>query len=72
MHYRMQGLVKWFSAEKGYGFILPEVGEQEVFVHYSAIQTEGYKTLEKGARVEFELFDGPKGQQARAVSLVSA
>lgn len=57
------GTVKWFSAPKGYGFILRPNGE-EVFVHYSAIEMEGYRKLDEGAEVEFELKDGPKGLQA--------
>ena len=60
------GTVKWFSAPKGYGFILRASGE-EVFVHYSAITMEGYRKLDEGAEVEFELMDGPKGLQALEV-----
>ena len=60
------GTVKWFSAPKGYGFILRPNGE-EVFVHYSAIEMEGYRKLEEGAEVEFELKEGPKGLQALEV-----
>ncbi len=60
------GTVKWFSAPKGYGFILRPSGE-EVFVHYSAIEMEGYRKLEEGAEVEFELKEGPKGLQALEV-----
>jgi CspA family cold shock protein len=62
----MKGTVKWFNAAKGYGFITPESGE-DVFVHYSAIQSEGYKTLEEGQTVEFEVVKGPKGLQASNV-----
>ncbi|HVB26531.1 MAG TPA: cold-shock protein [Mycobacteriales bacterium] len=61
-----QGTVKWFNAEKGYGFIAVD-GGPDVFVHYSAIQTEGYKSLEEGQRVEFEVTQGQKGPQAEAV-----
>jgi CspA family cold shock protein len=61
-----QGTVKWFSNEKGYGFISREGGE-DVFVHFSAIQGEGYKSLEEGQAVEFEIVDGPKGKQAANV-----
>jgi cold shock protein len=61
-----QGTVKWFNAAKGYGFIKRESGE-DVFVHYSAIQGDGFKTLEEGARVSFEVRKGPKGLQADAV-----
>lgn len=62
-----KGTVKWFSSEKGYGFIQSENGE-DVFVHYSAIQGEGYKTLEEGADVEFEVISGEKGPQAANVT----
>ena len=62
-----KGTVKWFNAEKGYGFIQSEGGE-DVFVHFSAIQGEGYKTLEEGAAVEFEVIDGEKGPQAANVT----
>jgi cold shock protein len=58
-----QGTVKWFNAAKGYGFIRRESGD-DVFVHFSAIQGDGYKTLEEGARVSFEVRKGPKGLQA--------
>lgn len=61
-----QGTVKWFSNDKGYGFISQSDGE-DVFVHFSAIQTEGYKSLEEGQSVEFEITDGPKGKQASNV-----
>lgn len=63
----MQGKVKWFNAEKGYGFIEREGGE-DVFVHYSAIQEEGFKTLDEGQSVEFEIVDGPRGPQAANVT----
>ncbi|MBE7027220.1 MAG: cold-shock protein [Ruminococcaceae bacterium] len=62
-----KGTVKWFNSEKGYGFIQSEGGE-DIFVHFSAIQGEGYKTLEEGAAVEFEVIDGAKGPQAANVS----
>ena len=58
-----KGTVKWFNNSKGYGFITPESGN-DVFVHHSAIQGEGYKTLEEGQTVEFEIQQGPKGEQA--------
>ena len=60
---RMQGTVKWFNASKGYGFIARDGGE-DVFVHQSAIQSEGYRTLEEGQRVEFEVESGAKGPKA--------
>jgi len=61
-----QGTVKWFSNEKGYGFIEREGGD-DVFVHFSAITMDGYKTLTEGQRVEFEVVQGPKGAQAANV-----
>ncbi len=61
------GLVKWFNDSKGYGFIRTEDTERDIFVHYSAIQGDGFKTLVEGQRVEFELVDGPKGPQASNV-----
>ncbi|GIU99688.1 MAG: cold-shock protein [Actinomycetota bacterium] len=61
-----QGTVKWFSNEKGYGFISRE-GAEDVFVHFSAILGEGYKTLTEGQVVEFDIVDGPKGKQAANV-----
>jgi CspA family cold shock protein len=64
-----QGTVKWFNNEKGYGFIAVD-GGQDVFVHYSAIQADGYRSLDEGQRVEFEVAQGPKGPQADAVRLV--
>lgn len=66
MSERVQGTVKWFNASKGYGFISREDGE-DVFVHYSAVQTEGYRSLDEGQRVEFTIERGPKGLQARNV-----
>ncbi len=62
----VKGTVKWFSNQKGYGFITPEDGK-DVFVHHSAIQSDGYKTLEEGQNVEFEIQQGPKGDQATNV-----
>lgn len=63
---REQGVVKWFNASKGYGFIQRQSGE-DVFVHYSAIVGEGYRNLQEGATVEFEVVKGPKGFQAANV-----
>jgi CspA family cold shock protein len=63
----MQGKVKWFNAEKGYGFIEREDGG-DVFVHFSAIQTDGFKTLDEGQAVEFDIVEGARGQQAANVS----
>ncbi|MEO7836034.1 MAG: cold-shock protein [Acidimicrobiales bacterium] len=60
------GTVKWFNAEKGYGFISQSDGA-DVFVHFSAIQSNGYRSLEEGQQVEFEVQDGPKGLQAASV-----
>ncbi|MEI6862936.1 MAG: cold shock domain-containing protein [Candidatus Omnitrophota bacterium] len=62
----VKGKVKWFSNQKGYGFITPEDGK-DVFVHHTAIQGEGYKSLEEGQEVEFEIKEGPKGEQAANV-----
>jgi CspA family cold shock protein len=61
------GTVKWFSAEKGYGFITPDEGGKDVFVHYSAIQAEGYRSLNEGQKVEYEVVQGQKGPQAANV-----
>lgn len=63
---RIQGIVKWFNAARGYGFIGQENGE-DVFVHYTAIQTEGFRRLERGQQVEFTIEQGEKGLQAVAV-----
>ena len=65
----MRGTVKWFNASKGYGFIRPESGE-DVFVHFSSIQAEGYKSLEEGQAVEFEVAKSPKGLQAANVRVI--
>ncbi len=62
-----QGTVKWFNAEKGFGFIAVEGGGPDVFVHYSAIQADGYRSLDEGDAVEFEVTQGQKGPQAEQV-----
>jgi CspA family cold shock protein len=64
-----QGTVKWFNADKGYGFIAVD-GGKDVFVHYSAILMDGYRSLEQGQRVEFEITQGQKGPQAESVRMV--
>ncbi len=61
------GIVKWFNAEKGFGFIAPEDGGPDVFVHYSAIASSGYRSLEENQRVSFDVQQGPKGPQASNV-----
>ncbi len=66
-----RGKVKWFSNQKGYGFVTSSDGK-DVFVHYSAIKGDGYKTLEEGQEVEFEITQGPKGEQATDVTRVAA
>ena len=67
MSERVIGMVKWFNSEKGYGFIEQEDGP-DVFVHYTAIQSEGFRTLEEGQRVEFSIEESPKGPQAMDVT----
>ncbi|MFS8543866.1 MAG: cold-shock protein [Limnochordales bacterium] len=66
----LQGTVKWFNAEKGYGFIQPDSGEGDVFVHFTAINAEGFRTLEEGQRVTFEVVQGQKGPQAGNVTVI--
>jgi CspA family cold shock protein len=61
------GTVKWFNAEKGFGFIAPDDGSPDVFAHYSAINSSGYKTLDENQKVEFDLAQGPKGPQAENI-----
>ncbi len=67
---RLKGRVKWFSAKKGYGFIIPDDGSEELFVHYSDIETDGFKTLKQGESVTFERVDSPKGPKAIKVKRV--
>jgi len=67
---RELGVVKWFNGEKGYGFIARDSGEKDVFVHFSAINAEGFRTLREGQRVEFEVAEGQKGPQAQNVEII--
>ena len=63
-----KGKVKWFSNQKGYGFVTPETaGSKDVFIHHSAIQGDGFKTLDEGQAIEFDITQGPKGEQAANV-----
>jgi len=64
------GTVKWFNESKGFGFITPADGSKDVFVHFSAIQADGFRTLQEGQKVEFETENGPKGPQAAKVKIV--
>jgi len=68
---RSIGTVKWFNDSKGFGFITPENGERDCFVHHSAIQAEGFRTLAEGDKVEFDIVEGAKGPAAENVSKVS-
>jgi cold shock protein len=65
-----QGTVKWFNPDKGFGFIAPDDGGADVFVHFSAIQSNGYRTLEENQKVEYNVTQGPKGPQAAEVRAV--
>ena len=67
---KKKGTVKWFNDSKGYGFITPEDGGKDLFVHYSSIQGDGYKSLTEGQLVEFAVIQGPKGEQATDVTRV--
>ena len=71
MSTRARGVVKWFNGEKGYGFITPESGA-DLFVHYSEIQGSGFRTLNEGDKVEFNITEGKKGKQASAVTVVNS
>ncbi len=64
------GTVKWFSDEKGFGFITPDDGSKDVFVHHTAIQADGFRTLAEGAKVSYEAEDGPKGPAAASVETI--
>ncbi|MGD8494656.1 MAG: cold-shock protein [Gemmatimonadales bacterium] len=68
---RTKGTVKWFDDQKGYGFITPENGEKDCFVHHNSIQSEGFRSLTEGATVEFDIVQGPKGPAAENVVQVS-
>lgn len=68
---RTQGTVKWFNSEKGYGFITQDNGP-DIFVHYTAIQSTGFRSLNEGDKVEFEVTDGKKGKQASAVTVINS
>ena len=65
-----EGTVKWFNADKGYGFVTPEAGGSDLFVHFSAIQGSGYKTLDEGQKVSYTVTEGQKGPQASDVQLL--
>ena len=66
---KIKGSVKWFNESKGFGFITPEDGSKDVFVHFSAIQADGFKTLNEGQKVDFEIIDGARGPQAANVKV---
>jgi CspA family cold shock protein len=65
-----QGTVKWFNADKGFGFIAVDGGDQEIFVHFSEIQSNGFRSLDENQRVEFDITQGAKGQQASGVRVI--
>ena len=66
-----EGTIKWFSDQKGYGFVTPEGSGKDIFVHFSALQGEGFKTLAEGQRISFDVTQGPKGEQASNVVKLS-
>ena len=66
------GTVKWFNDAKGFGFIEPEAGGEDIFAHFSAIQMEGFRTLKQGGRVRFEIVQGPKGQLAQNIAPIES
>lgn len=66
-----EGTIKWFSDQKGYGFVTPEGSGKDIFVHFSALQGEGFKTLAEGQRISFDITQGPKGEQASNVVKLS-
>jgi CspA family cold shock protein len=65
------GIVKWFNNAKGYGFVTPDEGDQDIFVHFSAIAMDGYRTLKEGQRVQFDVEEGPKGLHAHNLQRVN-
>lgn len=67
----MNGKVKWFNDSKGYGFITPDDGERDLFVHHSDIQMDGFRTIREGQAVEFEVEEGPKGPAAKSVKILA-
>lgn len=66
------GTVKWFNDAKGFGFITPDEGSDELFAHFSAIQATGFRSLKEGQKVSFEVIDGPKGKQAQNIAVMTA
>ncbi|MGB9694904.1 MAG: transcription antiterminator/RNA stability regulator CspE [Caldisericaceae bacterium] len=67
---RLTGRVKWFNSQKGFGFIVPDNGSKDLFVHYSAIKSDGYKSLKEGQKVEFEVEQSDKGEKAVNVTII--
>lgn len=65
------GIVKWFNDEKGFGFITPDAGGDDLFAHFSAININGFKSLKEGQKISFEVAQGPKGKQASNIQIVS-